>query len=96
MDYMVALSRLHLISLLCRVSAALDLRATQTWLSADTLGLFALLFFIFDDLVLLFLLHVTVQVADQELRICLYVIDGEVKDIFPILSDNTGTCVTVY
>lgn len=63
---------------------------TQTWLRADTLGLFAVLFFIFDDLVLFLLLHVTVQVADEELRIGLYVIDGEVKDIFPILSDNTG------
>lgn len=65
-----------------------ELRATRTRLSAGALGLFAVLLFVFDDLVLLLLLHVTVQVADEELRVCLDVIDGQVKDILPVLSEQ--------
>lgn len=55
-------------------------------------GIFTVFIFIFDDLLLFFLLvillHITVQEAYQELCVCLYVINSQVKDVLSILADN--------
>ena len=59
----------------------------------DTFGVFAVFIFIFDVLLLLFfllLLHVAVQVADQELCVRLYVVHSQVKDVLSILRDDNA------
>lgn len=70
------------------------------------LGLFAVLVLVFDVLfLLLFLvfLHVAVQVADEELRVRVYVVHGQVEDVLAILEpkrkdtrDTSNHVMTAY
>lgn len=63
------------------------------------LGLFAVLIVVFDVLLLLcflLFLHVAVQVPDEELRVRLYVVHGQVEDVLAILGPNRKDTLGAY
>lgn len=59
----------------------------------NVFGIFAVFLLIPQDLLLfflllIFLLHVAVQEADQELRVRLDVVQGQIEDVLAILDDS--------